>query len=189
MGNGIPAASGNKGANMKTITTERLVLKPMCTEYLISTHAYAADRENSKFMAYLPNDNIEETLEYLESAEAEFQKDSPEFYEMAVFYGDVHIGAVSLYLDESRTTCEFGWMLHRNYHGKGFATEAALAMLKYARDELGIRHFIATCDTENIPSRRVMEKLGMTLSEERGGRKNKLSDEERREYLYELCLN
>ena len=51
---------------------------------------------------------------------------------------------------------------------------------------LGIKHFIAHCDTENAPSRRVMEKLGMTLKDEYGGRKNKLSEEERREYLFRL---
>jgi RimJ/RimL family protein N-acetyltransferase len=60
--------------------------------------------------------------------------------------------------------------------------------MKYAVEELGIKRFIATCDTENEPSRRVMERLGMTLKEERGGRRNKLSPEERREYLYGIEL-
>ncbi len=173
---------------MKNIITERLILKPMCTAYLYSTHEYASDAGNSKFMVYLPNDSIEETREFIERAEAEFRKESPAFYEMAVFYKDTHIGAVSLYLDDNRSFCECGWTLNRKYHGHGFAVEAAKAMLLFARDELGIRHFIAHCDTENIPSRRVMEKLGMTLSEEHGGRKNRSSDEERREYLYELEL-
>ena len=173
---------------MKHIITERLVLKPMCMEYLYSTHEYASDAGNSKFMVYLPYDSIEETRGFIERAEAEFRKETPSFYEMAVFYTDAHIGAVSLYLDDSGTSCECGWTLNRKYHGHGFASEAANAMLLFARDELGIRHFTAHCDTENIPSRRVMEKLGMTLSEEHVGRRNRSSDEERREYLYTLKL-
>ena len=67
----------------------------------------------------------------------------------------------------------------------GYASEAAAALLSFAEKELGIKHFTAHCDTENTASRRVMEKLGMKLSDEHGGRKNRLSDEERREYLFE----
>lgn len=173
---------------MREIRTERLVLKPMCREYLDSTHEYASDAENCRFMVFLPNNSIEETMGYLENAEKEFAKAAPSVYEMAIFCGGIHIGAVSLYMSEDRTEGEFGWTLNRKYHGKGYATEAAGGLMKFAVEELGIKRFIATCDTENEPSRRVMERLGMTLKEERGGRRNKLSPEERREYLYGIEL-
>ena len=173
---------------MTEIKTERLVLKPMCREYLDTTHEYASDRENCRYMVFLPNDSIEDTLGYLEGAEREFAKAEPSFYEMAVFRGGEHIGAVSLYLNEDMTEGEFGWTLNRKYHGNGYAAEAARGLMEFAEKTLGIKRFIATCDTENTPSRRVMEKLGMKLREERGGRRNKISPEERREYLFELCL-
>ena len=171
---------------MENITTERLVLKPMSQEYLESTHEYASDPENTEFMVYLPSDSIQDTLYYLIDAENEFRKESPSYYEMAVFLGDRHIGAVSLYLNEERTSGEFGWTIIKRYQGCGYAHEAAAALLGYAVEVLGIRHFTAHCDTENIPSQRVMKKLGMELREEHGGRKNKLSDEERREYLFDM---
>ena len=60
---------------MNEIRTERLTLKPMCMDYLESTHEYASDPENTTFMLWLPNDSIEETKEYIEGAEKEFLKD------------------------------------------------------------------------------------------------------------------
>ena len=171
---------------MEPIYTERLILKPMCMDYLETTHEYASDPENTTYMLMLPNDSIEDTANYLKGAEEEMAKTEPSFYELAVFWKDKHIGAVSLYLNEERTQAEFGWMINKKYFGQGFATEAAKGLLDFARNTLGIQHFTAHCDTENTASRRVMEKLGMYLVDEYGGRHNKQSTEERREYLFKL---
>ncbi len=51
---------------------------------------------------------------------------------------------------------------------------------------LGDVHIGAVCDTENIGSYRVMEKLGMKRASVRDGRKNRASEELSREYQYEM---
>lgn len=170
------------------ITTERLILEPISLKYLTSTHRFSSDPENTCFMLFLPFESIEETQEFITEAAEEMQKPEPTFYRFAVIHDGIHIGTVNLYLNEERTTAEFGWIIDKRFHGQGFASEAASALLDHAVRELGIRHFIAHCDTENIPSRRVMEKLGMKLISEHGGRKNRLSDEESREYEFGLTL-
>lgn len=167
-----------------TIKTERLLLRPIEISDLETTHRYASDRENCRLMVFLPNNTKEETLDYLKEAETEWQKPTPGYYEFAVVYEGVHIGCVSLYPDDKAKSAELGWILESGQHGRGFAAEAASALMGYARDHLGISVFIAHCDTENTASRRVMEKLGMKLISESGGRRNRLSDEERMEYLY-----
>ena len=58
-------------------------------------------------------------------------------------------------------THEIGWVLHMGYHGRGYATEAALALLGCGFATLGLHRIIATCQPENVASWRVMEKLGM----------------------------
>ncbi|AYB43910.1 GNAT family protein [Paenibacillus lautus] len=58
-------------------------------------------------------------------------------------------------------TYEIGWVFHSAYHGMGYATEAARALLQYGFEALGIHRIIATCQPENTPSYKVMEKLGM----------------------------
>jgi len=58
-------------------------------------------------------------------------------------------------------TYEIGWALAGDHQGRGYATEAARALLDYAFDALGCHRVIATCQPENVASWRVMEKLGM----------------------------
>jgi RimJ/RimL family protein N-acetyltransferase len=52
--------------------------------------------------------------------------------------------------------------------GRGFATEAAQAMLRFGFEELGFDRVLAGADTPNIASFRVMEKIGMTLAKRPG---------------------
>jgi len=49
--------------------------------------------------------------------------------------------------------------------GEGFATEAALAMLRYGFEEAGLDRILGIADRENVASRRVLEKIGMTFEE------------------------
>ncbi len=56
--------------------------------------------------------------------------------------------------------------------GQGLATEAARAIFKHGTETLGFQQVIATVQTANVASIRVIEKLGMTLvkSFDRDGR-------------------
>ena len=56
---------------------------------------------------------------------------------------------------------EVGWILHPAYHGQGYATEAATAMLDLAFTKADLHRVIARCAAENGPSFRLMERLGM----------------------------
>jgi [ribosomal protein S5]-alanine N-acetyltransferase len=58
-------------------------------------------------------------------------------------------------------TFEIGWVLNKRYHERGFATEAAAALLDYGFEALTLHRVIATCQPENVASYRVMEKIGM----------------------------
>ena len=57
---------------------------------------------------------------------------------------------------------EIGWRLAPAFWNQGLATEGALAVLRFAFDELGREQVIAFTANSNLRSRRVMEKLGMT---------------------------
>ncbi len=168
------------------IHTERLVLKPLGIEYLQTVNKYATDLENTRFMMRLPNENIEETKAFLEGTTAEWEKETPTFYEFAIILNGTHIGAVSVYLDESFAEGELGWILDKDYWGNGYAYEASKALIEIGVEKLGIRKFVAHCDSENEASKRVMQKLGMHLEAEYGGRKNRASNEVRRECKYSM---
>jgi RimJ/RimL family protein N-acetyltransferase len=57
-----------------------------------------------------------------------------------------------------------GFRLRKAAWGQGYATEGARALLRLGFTELGVRRVVATTYEDNLASRRVMEKAGLTLS-------------------------
>ncbi|HEX5506219.1 MAG TPA: GNAT family N-acetyltransferase [Thermomicrobiales bacterium] len=58
---------------------------------------------------------------------------------------------------------ELGYRLRRAAWGRGYATEGSRALLRKGFAELGVRRVVASTYQDNFGSRRVMEKVGMTL--------------------------
>jgi RimJ/RimL family protein N-acetyltransferase len=61
---------------------------------------------------------------------------------------------------------EVGWLIDTPWQGRGLATEAGEACLRYGFDELEFERIVSICTAENASSRRVMEKLGFRLWQE-----------------------
>lgn len=60
---------------------------------------------------------------------------------------------------------EIGWALDPAYAGQGLATEAAAELLRICFEDLGLRRVKALCFADNVPSWRLMERLGMRREE------------------------
>jgi [ribosomal protein S5]-alanine N-acetyltransferase len=73
------------------------------------------------------------------------------------------VGQVGLAMQEVEGTRrpEIGWLLHRPYWGKGYATEAGIATRDAAFTRWGYPQVISLIRPVNEPSRRVAERLGM----------------------------
>ena len=61
---------------------------------------------------------------------------------------------------------EIGWRLATSAQGYGYATEGARALIEHAFRTLHLPEIVAVTTHVNLPSRRVMEKLGMQLRPE-----------------------
>ena len=64
---------------------------------------------------------------------------------------------------EGASEVELGWIVRRTYRGQGFATEAAAAWRDFAFERLGLERIVSIVAADNLASRRVAEKLGMTM--------------------------
>jgi RimJ/RimL family protein N-acetyltransferase len=61
------------------------------------------------------------------------------------------------------TPCvEIGWRIAVPYWGKGLATEGSLEVIRFAFEWLRLESLVSFTVPENVASRRLMEKLGMT---------------------------
>lgn len=164
------------------LKTERLVLRPLCTQDLDTCNEYAMDVETCRYMIYLPNHTSEETLAFLQGCEENWRGERIDAFEFAITLDGRHIGAVSIAKEED--SMEMGWILNRAYQGQGYAYEAARALMDFAIEVLDCDRIVAHCDTRNAPSYRLMEKLGMQRVEE-GEREYPDERGMAREYAYE----
>jgi ribosomal-protein-alanine N-acetyltransferase len=57
---------------------------------------------------------------------------------------------------------ELGYGVHPHVRNRGYATEAARALVAWAFEQAGVRRVIAHCDQDNFASHRVVEKAGLT---------------------------
>ena len=83
---------------------------------------------------------------------------------------------------------EIGWRFARHAWGNGYATEAARAVLTFAFDELELPEIVSFTTVDNLPSRKVMERIGMTHDPADDFDHPKLADDSplRRHVLYRL---
>ena len=166
------------------IWTDRLLLRPLCKKDLLTVHEYASDAENTRYMMFLPKSRMEETADFLSTVEKEWRRRHPSFFEFAIVMDGRQIGAVSVYLDEKENQGEIGWIVNKKYWRCGYASEAAMAVLNFAKNQLRLDSVIARCDKRNIPSARVMEKIGMRRVDVRGTRTYPKSKETAEELTY-----
>lgn len=114
------------------------------------------------FPALLTREESDAMAERFESAIAErgwglWAMEIPGVTEFAGFVG----------LNEPNWTAHFtpcvevGWRLAADMHGTGYATEAARTAIAFGFENLFLTEIVALTIPDNIPSRRVMEKLGM----------------------------
>lgn len=64
---------------------------------------------------------------------------------------------------EGESLLEVGYHLRRDHWGRGYATEAARGCMAYAFEHLGAKRVVSLILPENLPSRRVAERNGMTV--------------------------
>ena len=143
---------------MKRIETERLILRPMTVEDAEQVFVWCSDPEVNRFMPYPLYTDVEKVREWISSI-----KESSNEYGFELKETGILIGSGSISPSREEGVYEFGYNLRRDCWGKGYATEAAMAMIAWAHDVLGINEFTATHALANTASGNVIRKCGLTF--------------------------
>lgn len=147
------------------LQTRRLLLRPVSPDDLSTVYTYSSDGEHVKYMKYYPDESMEVCKKFLIQTCEEWSKEFPRCYVFAVIQNNRHIGEVSVYAeDEAFTIGELGWIIHRDYCNKGYASEATQALLSFCQNTLHLNKVTACCDSRNSASIKIMETLGMTVT-------------------------
>lgn len=138
------------------IETERLRIRLFTPDDWLAVHTYTA---NAEVMTFLPEGQM--TEEQARQFIAESMGEDARAYAVELLAEELLIGHVSFHPWFAERIYELGWVFDPRFHRQGYATEAAAALLRYGFETLRVHRVIATCQPENTPSWRVMEKLGM----------------------------
>lgn len=155
---------------MHELETERLMLRPFLPEDDETILRISSDPDTVKYLYFwgregkTPRQDADRFL--YEHAIREWEREPIRMREYAVVLKETGkvIGDASIE-DFGGGTGEIGWILLPEYRGNGYIHEAGERLLEFAFDTLGLFDVTACCDIRNVPSRHVMERLGMHLKE------------------------
>lgn len=109
-----------------------------------------------------------ESDDLVDRFEQHFEERGYGLWAVEVLGGEPFIGFVGLNSWDSdfdapfTPAVEVGWRFAADHWGRGFATEGAAAAVAFAFGELRLDDIVSFTVVANQPSRRVMERLGMT---------------------------
>jgi RimJ/RimL family protein N-acetyltransferase len=147
------------------LETDRLTLRPFVEDDFAALHAMRSDPQVALYLYGEPTSE-EETRTLLESkiASPAWSKEGDWLSVAAVERASGEtVGDLSFHwVSERDKTAEIGFTFDPRHQGKGFATEAARAILDWAFTS-GFHRVIGRTEARNTASARVLEKLGMRL--------------------------
>ena len=148
----------------KELRTERLLLRRWRPDDRVPFAVLNADpRVMEHFPAPLSRAESDERVARIEAhfEQYGFGYWAVEIIDIAPFAG--FIGLAVPGFEAHFTPCiEIGWRIAAEYWGCGYATEGARAALTFGFESLNLDEIVSFTVPENVRSRRVMEKLGMT---------------------------
>ena len=161
----------HKGTNK--IKTNRLNLRPFEKEdYMELYENYGFDKNVHKYISWIPYDTLENSKKFIEFNLEQYSK-NPKHYSWAIIYENILVGSIGLFNVEDNDSAELCYGLGSKWWKKGIITESVLAVLDYAFKEVGFHRIYASCHEENIGSKKVLQKIGMSYEGKlRDGQKN-----------------
>jgi ribosomal-protein-alanine N-acetyltransferase len=145
------------------IETERLVIRPMTAADAEEMHAVYSDPSTFRYIGRGPAQSLDETRARIAEKAAHQAEHGFSLWAVVERASGRVVGDCGLQLLEGGPEVELGYRLAHEVRGRGLATEAGRACLIAGFDDLGLDRIVAVAQPENVASRRVMKKLGMTL--------------------------
>ena len=146
------------------IETERLILRPFIESDAFDAYEYLKEPLVHCFECMKVN-SLDEAIKAVQ----ERAKDTQYYFAIVLKENGKVIGEIDAMPETAAPdqnnavldTFSPCWMIHPNYHGKGYAYEAAKAFFEYLFGDKGARRIYAYTEDYNIASQKLCEKLGM----------------------------
>jgi len=142
----------------KHIELQRLRLRQVAVEDAESIYEYGSDPLVARYTDWVCRTSIEPLIESIRARQGTWGEGDDYSWIISTFIDNRAIGGVRCKIDGD--AAEIGFLLNRRVWGRGYAGEAASAVIDWVFTLPQVHRIWATCDTENSASARVLEKLG-----------------------------
>jgi ribosomal-protein-alanine N-acetyltransferase len=141
------------------VDTPRLTLSaPAATHAELIFQRYAGDDNVTRYVGWPTHRTVADTQGFLAFSAAQWERDGVGPYLIWARAGGQLLGGTGLGL-EPDGQASTGYVLAADAWGKGYATEALIAMVEVATG-IAVRQLYALCHPQHRASRRVLEKCG-----------------------------
>jgi RimJ/RimL family protein N-acetyltransferase len=152
--------------NALPCTTDRLVLRRFVTKDLAPFQSYRCDPEVGRYQGWSTMDDAGAAAFIAGMAMARIGVPG-EWFQIAVAerFTGVLVGDIGIGLDRNRTgVAEIGFSMEPAAQGRGLGSEAVMAALALLFDSTKVGVIEGITDARNIPSIRLLERVGMRLN-------------------------
>ena len=149
-----------------TLTTNRLILRSFCANDLEPYMGLVGDREVMRYIGTGVTLDRMNAFHSVASILGHWQLRGYGLWAVEERATGALVGRIGFYNPEGWPGLEIGWLLGRAHWGKGYATEAAQACLKWGFDTQNMQDVISCIQPKNAPSIAVAERLGERLLRE-----------------------
>lgn len=141
--------------------TERLIIRPIAIEDKNEVFEYRKDKDTNKYQSWIP-DTIKDVELFISKTSVEFN--IPETWFQLVIIDKIIkkvVGDIGVhFMDNDNMQVEIGCTLNKNFHSKGYATEALKRVIGYLFKDLNKHRIITSIDPKNENSIRLVERIG-----------------------------
>jgi RimJ/RimL family protein N-acetyltransferase len=141
------------------------ILRRLSTGDLAGFQSYRQDAELGRYQGWLPTPDEQARTFLAEMSQAPFPNPG-HWTQIGIAepeQGNL-IGDVGVYMDEAATCAEIGFTLARSAQGRGVATAAISELLNLIFECSSAERVIGVTDARNLPSMRLMERVGMRMT-------------------------
>lgn len=148
--------------HLPTLPTQQLVLRPYLSADIPDLVRLAGAREIAATTLRIPHPYREQdAVDFVAACQPDADAELSARFAITLRDSAEFCGGVGMRLELDHHRAELGYWLGVPYWGRGYATEAANAMVRYGFDTLGLNRIYAQHVRENPASGRVLQKIGM----------------------------
>lgn len=151
-------------SDLPILETERLLLRKITVDDAEDMFVYGSDPEVSTYVTWCQHQTLSDTKEFIDFILNQYEagRIAPwgiEYKETGKLIGTIDFVS----WNTNHQFAEIGYVIAREYWGKGITTEAATELIRLGFEKMDLVRIQAKCFVENIGSERVMEKAGMSF--------------------------